>query len=201
MKPVSHQTAALRAEFYLTLFYGMGPDRSLARLPEYASSAGQKDVPSYKTIRRWSAEQKWTERVRALDAEAVARQTVRAIDTAVEINSRHAVLAQARQNVAAQVIRGFQQNPAKLAEVSLGEASRVMSEATKDERMAAGLATERSEIIVGVWTVVIEEIAALFMRVNGLEDAEVRKAEFAHGFDEVAKAHVAGYLSPGREEE
>lgn len=197
----------MRREFWFHLYYGMGSARSLPRVLEYGRSVGIADIPSIKSLRIWSAKFKWGERMAGIDAEIQSRvavaQQVRAVDDQLEINHRQAVLGRAIQQIGARAMDlGFGQNVPRLStDVSLDEAARVIERGAKLERLASGLATERSEMLIGIWSVVVAEIAPLFNRVNAIENPEQRKAEFAHGFDQVMKAHVAGMLSAGREEE
>lgn len=190
-----------RADFVFAIYYGMGPERSLERVAAFGAEMGLRWVPSLKTVKRWSAHYGWQRRVAEMDEKIASRREDAQLSAIEEMNRRQALVGSALQQVGARIVNlrltGDAGAEALLREASLHEAARLVDVGAKLERLSRGAVTERQEIIVSVWTTVVNEIAAIFLQINALDDPELRKREFASSVDDLIERHAAAALIAG----
>lgn len=191
---------ALKAEQFFSLYYALGPNRSLILLRERASSVGLKPRPALSTIKAWSSGFNWQERVVELDAETQRANTAEQVRAIHRMNQDHATIGAAGVQFAAFSLDRMtrQLRLAKACEacgiapldVSAQDTARIMDVFAKWQRLAMGEVTDRTEIAITIWNLIIMEITQLFLAVNIYEDGEKRKREMTLGIDEIVTRHL-----------
>lgn len=178
-----------RADVLFVLYQQAGPARSLVGLHEQAAALGLN--VSVSTLKRYSKQFGWQERLEAIDRAAAEHDDERAAEAVRLMNERQAQLGRSLQGVAATALQSYVRDRGQLDEVRPGEVARLAEAGTKLERLALGEATERQEVVVTVWNVVVRELVPLFASVNALSAPDERAAAFARGLDELVDQHLA----------
>lgn len=192
---------ALQAETWFSLYYALGPNRSLALAIERGAKVGLKPRPALNTIKRWSVAYRWQERVGELDAETGRANTARQLQAIQRMNEDQAAIGGMGVQLAAfslermlrQLRMAEECDKCGLAPLELGaqDVARVMEVFAKWQRLAMGEVTDRSEIAITIWNIIIMEITQLFLAVNIYEDAEQRKREMTLGIDDIVGRHLS----------
>ena len=176
-----------KAEQYFAIYCQLGVARSLKAVRE--ALADMSVSVSHATMERYSKDYEWVRRAAEFDTAVTVRvqerQEERAADGVVLMNTRQAALGRALQGKAAQGLQTLQQDL-----LGAGDVAAMARDGVKIERLAMGEATSRQELAVLVINPVIQEIVALFVRVNDLADPELRKREFAVGADAIIAGHL-----------
>ena len=87
-----------KADLFFFAYYQYGPDRSIARLYSDLKTMGVRTSES--TLKRYSKDYGWQERIAALDAEARQQQNQHAVEDVLAMYKRHTQLGRALQGVA-----------------------------------------------------------------------------------------------------
>jgi hypothetical protein len=114
------------------------------------------------TIKNYSRDYGWGERVRAYDAERAQVVSGIVLEQAVADTVRHAEFGRAMQRLAEQAMTNRLKEP-DAVELTGAEIARLGDIGVKIERMASGLASEKIEIMGGAYRIVIEEIGPLVL--------------------------------------
>jgi hypothetical protein len=192
---------AVQAEQWFSLYYALGPNRSLTLLIERGSKVGLKPRPALNTVKRWSVAYHWQERVANLDAETSRAQTAEQVRAVQRMNEDQAAIgaigvqfaAFALERMLRQLRMAKECEACGLAPLDVGaqDVARVMEVFGKWQRLAMGEVTDRSEIAITIWNIIIMEITQLFLAVNIYEDADQRKREMTLGIDDIVGRHLA----------
>ena len=183
-KMVMQRTEA-RANSLFMVYYQMGQERSLYNLLKLLAGIGQKI--SFNTLKRYSADFHWQDRLLEVDARVQAEREKQAAIQIDDMNKRQAQLGMAMQSLGALSFKSALESRKPLKAV---DAATVTTQGAKLERLARGEVTERREVEVQVYNTVVREIVALFVRVNIIPDSEERKREFAVGADRIIEARL-----------
>lgn len=188
-------SAAARAEPWRLIYLALGPERSLARVSEAAALAGLTSPPSIKTLKRWSADFGWVDAAKEYDRARAAQNTEVILQDAYEIDRRHGSVGRALQQIAMLGIGKLapEQGGVRVlsAEVRPGDVARLAEAGVRIERLSAGLATERTEVLTQVWNTLTVQIVELFLEVNEIGDANARALRFAQGVDAIVEGQLA----------
>lgn len=192
---------AVQAEGWFSLYYALGPNRSLVLAIERGAKVGLKPKPALNTIKRWSVAYRWQERVAELDAETGRANTAHQLQAIQRMNEDQAAIGGMGVQLAAfslermlrQLRMAKECETCGLAPLELGaqDVARVMEVFAKWQRLAMGEVTDRSEIAITIWNIIIMEITQLFLAVNIYEGTEQRKREFTLGVDDIVGRHLA----------
>jgi len=123
------------------VYYDLGPKRSLKLLRDEFRTRGEelgfKRVPSLSTLKRWSTEGHWQDRIYDVEAEAREIERQRRVEEQREMNELHIKTARA-------MLRSAIQRLAKLDPegIDLAWLPAWVREAVKTERLARGEPTE-----------------------------------------------------------
>lgn len=194
----THQ-ADVAAEQFFAIYYALGANRSLATLRQVAPQYGFKR-PALSTLAKYSTRRNWQQRVRELDEQAARQATTDAVASVRKMNEDQAAVggigvqfaAFALERMLRQLRMAKECEACGLAplEVDAGEVARVMDVFAKWQRLGMGEVTDRREIAVTMWNILIQEVMQLFLAVNIYEDPDQRKREFALGFDDTVQRHL-----------
>jgi len=186
-------------EVFFGVYYALGSGRSLEVLRRRALALGMKP-PALSTLKRWSIIDRWQERVAALDAEVRrAGQEDRVLEVQRLNEDQAAIGGMGVQLVAFGLERLMRQVRQAEAcprcgiaplDLDVDEVCRLMDVFAKWQRLALGEVTDRSEIAISIWNIIIMEITQLFLAVNVYEDADQRKREMVLGIDDVVGRHL-----------
>lgn len=196
-KPPWNKTRAEERQRYFFLVYeGMGITRSLARLWGLLRGVGVKI--SLKTLEEYSAKYNWQSAIleRAARQESAEFQGIH--DQVERMTQDH---VRTFQNIGALVTAGIQYYqdeidkrvkagmPASL-EMDLGTLGKLAQTYQYGERLARGLATSKSEVIIEILPPLVKDMFAVFLAVNVItndppELVRKREAEFISRGDQV----------------
>lgn len=174
----------------------MGPVRSLTALSGLVADLGLRISPN--SLKRYSVEYGWQERVRAYDAERQAVEETPAAQV-LRMNERQAALGQSAQDIARQAFAAILGTRGQVEMISPTDAIRLAKDGQQIERLAMGEATSRTEIALQVYAELVTAVAEVFIEANALPDADARARRFALGAQALIEAHAQGYpLSEAR---
>lgn len=181
----ARRTTAFKSRREAMLFsaYFLMQPRSLKLLHKALTAAGVKIGES--TIIRYSAEFKWTERCRELDQQFKETRERRLIDSVAAMNARQVTLGRNMQVVGGTALRFLQGQ-----KLSANEITNLVKQGVQIERLAAGVATSRQEVVRNLQDEVIKELSVLFVKVNVLPDPQERTRQFALGADRVMEGFL-----------
>ena len=149
------------------------------------------------TLENYCREFDWQRRVQEFDASVAISLQESEVDSVTAMHRRQAQAGALAQRVALEgneAYEGEQVLPRAEGSNALGG---LLGRGAKLERLARGEATERPEIVVSVLTHIIEGVAAVFVRVNILQDSDQRAALFAREADHIVDAEIAKLVPPG----
>jgi len=207
MAPVKHprRTARTQAESegYFAVFYAMGPERTLERLARESVGFGLKRK-HLSTIKVWSSQYQWQNRIRTLDEQTSRASMSDHIREVQDMNRTHAVIGSMGVQAAArgleQLIRHIgTEKPCEhcgLAPLKLdaNEISRLMDTFATWQRKALGEATDRTEITITIWNLLTIEVVQAYLATEVYEDPERRKREFMLEYDAIKMRHFGAVL-------
>ena len=124
-------------------YAAMGPSRSLRKLAEKLSQTIPKPSPTIETIKLWSSEHQWQERIKVYDAERIDERRRKHELEIEKMNERHAVIGTSQQ------VRAIKQIEALIEAKAFGSVAAVqlLKLATDLERVARGVETDRTEVV------------------------------------------------------
>lgn len=184
------RAARERADTLFGLYFQLGAERSLRRLHELTETLGINI--SFGTLKRYSTRFGWQERAAELSATAADRQDELSLREVIEMNERQAQLGRTLQGAAASGLQALLRDHERIADVPPSGIARLAEIGARLERLALGEATERQDVLVVVWNVVVREVVALFQDTNELPDPDERAAVFARGVDGIVDRHLIG---------
>lgn len=155
---VKPKSPAETAQFFLPLYLGLGIGRTIRRVHEIVRQVGVR--VSLKTLERYSRDYGWVEAAREFDAKRADEIQHVAIDQIMSNKARQAQLGRLQQETVIQAIANWVKNPT--AQSFSGMAAMADS-GVRNERLAAGEATEIREVLIGVYQVFLVEAANLWM--------------------------------------
>ena len=196
-----------RAELWFAIFIACGTARSLTIALERGAKVVPKPHPSLTTLKRWSVAYRWQERAAELDAEVTRARTGEQVRAVQRMNQDQAAIGAMGVQLAAFGLERLMRQ-VRMAEpcakcgiapldLDADDVSRLMDTFGKWQRLALGEATDRTEIAITIWNIIIMEITQLFLAVNIYEDADQRKREYTMGVDEVVGRHLAALAGKG----
>lgn len=156
--------ATERAGLHFTLHAQMGRGRSLEKLASLLDSAGL-PVP-IGTLKRYSREHGWQQRLLEVDAEAAARSRERAVEAIAAQAERHAQLGRLFQGLAARAADARLRDADSLARVPLSAIARAGLAGAEMERRAVGEQHDRRAVAIGIWNVLTKELLEAFIDLN-----------------------------------
>jgi precorrin-6B methylase 1 len=123
-------------------YAAMGPSRSLRKLAEKLDQIAPKVSPGIETLKLWSSEHRWQERVRLHDAECIEERRQKREAETEAMNSRHALIGTTQQAKAMKQIDEL----IKAQKFGSQAVVQLLKLALDIERLARGDATDRQEI-------------------------------------------------------
>lgn len=186
-----------RSDALFTVYWQMGPERSLEKLLEVCTIAGLRI--SINTLKRYSGKYNWQERLLRMQAEESARREKEAGKLVDDMNRQDAMMAQGIKGLVVAGIRFYQEKIRKSSdirrkigesgdstlEMSLGELVNMAQGAQRIERLARGQATSRTDVWVDIAATVVREFVLIFMAVNEMDNSNERETEFLRLGDEM----------------
>lgn len=172
-----------RAEAFFIEYYEMGPERNLEKLHERVSMMGLKR--SLNTLKRYSADFGWQQRVVELDEkfkaehERAARAKIDKMNESQALDARNMrAIARAGMLSLSNAIKekGF-------LNLSAPDIVKFMEAGTKIERLAMGDVTDRVASYDFAYNVMLLGIAEIFRDVNDIRSPSKRMEEFARRVD------------------
>lgn len=127
-------------------YAAMGPSRSLRKLAEKLHQSSPEASPTIETIKVWSREHNWQERVKPYDAERIEEKRRKQEAEIEAMNQRHALIGTSQQ------AKAIKQIEALIEAKSFGSmaAVQLLKLATDLERLARGVETDRTEVNANV---------------------------------------------------
>jgi hypothetical protein len=190
-----------RAALYFGIYEALGPNRTIRRLYELVQKTGI----SEKTLARYSQDFHWQRKLLATSGEREKKVQLEAVDLVNEMNERQAetfkdLFALVRQGLTFYQAEAAEQARAgiqKGLKMDLADLARLAESAQRGERLARGVATSKTEVIVEVVAPLVKEIMAVFLAVNVItndpsELVNKRQAEFIKRGDAI----LATYYNP-----
>jgi len=169
---------AQKNDYLFGLYYQLGPERSLEKLTDVLAGVGLRT--SLNTVKRYSADFGWQNRVIELDTKAQEQREQEHIQVIEAMNQRQSNIGVAMQGLGANGLRNLQPNL-----LSASEIVSLTREGARMERLAQGEATSRSEIATQVVNRVVIAIVDLFNQVNSIANGDERRRQFALGADQI----------------
>lgn len=183
-----------RARMLLSLYVQMGPRRSLARLHQQLQTFGVR--LSLATLKRYSARYGWQSEIASISAAAREGQRKAAIAELTAMNDRHGQLARALQGAGGSALQRLLGSDARLANLKPGDIARLIELGLKAERQALAEVSDRHEMAVAVWNVVVADVVEIFTEVNAEPDPGMRVRSFARSVDRLVDKRL-GELKRG----
>lgn len=120
----------------------LGPSRSLRKLADRLHQFTPKSPPGIDTLKMWSSEHNWQERVKEFDKEQAEERLRKQQQEIEKMNQEHALLGRT------QALRAVKQIEELIKVQKFGSqaAVQLLKVATDLERLARGAATDRQEI-------------------------------------------------------
>lgn len=198
-----HQVTAQRADALLTVYLGLGTQRTIKAAWDVAGSMGY--TLSLKTVERYSRQFDWQARAAAFDAERRAVEATGIMRTAQQADAAHASLGRLMQTVSQQALEtrlakprakpgdadavdDDADPPVTPAPLTGTEIARLADVGMRNERLALGLATDRREVIMELTNALTFEITTVFQQVLMYVPEDKRPdaaAVYADGLDRV----------------
>ena len=179
--------AEQRAEAWFVTFCGLGPGRSFPKLREIGAAVGLKPVPSLSTFKRWSNGHDWASRVRDYDRQRLLELQEHTQTPVDEMNARQQRIGQLFQTMATRAVSNRGVEGLELeSSTSLATMAR---QGVDIERLAAGEATERTEVMEAALDRFVRDLAEVFIRVNRYPTETQRATEFGVGADALRRSH------------
>lgn len=177
------------------MYLALGGDRSLVRVQELCTAIAPESVPSLRTLKGWSTQFEWVKDAEAFDARRSAQNTEVLLQDTFDIDRRHGQVGRALQQLALLGLNKAapEQGGVRVlgSDVRPGDIARLAEAGVRIERLAAGLATERTEVLVQVWNAITVQVVELFLTVNGIVDENARAVRFAEGIDRIVDDQLA----------
>lgn len=216
---------AERADHFFAIYASLGGERTIAKVHQIATGLGI-DV-GLKTLERYSRDFGWLDRLAAFDAQRQQARMDARLEHAIANDVSHAELGRALQDLARVGVK--ERTALSIPEtegaspigtgLSGTEISRLADVGVRIERLASGQATERREIVIGMWNAIIVDVhATIVAAVEGAEqqlrDIGVTPGDIDHvlstltgrvarGLDGVVENHlrVTGITLTGEDED
>ena len=178
------------ADFCFDVYLTMEPPRSLKRLGELLAEHSIKI--SHTTLREYSRHFGWQKRLS--DAAEIAKRSpvLKAADHLVSMAEKHAENGRIMQYFANTFLSAQLKDGPKKRRVNVGDLARLMVDGSKLERLALGEATDRTEVRLEAFNLVVAQVIDVFTEVAHtyqIPDAAVR--DFAHGAEKVVNQAMA----------
>lgn len=185
-----------RAETFFGIYYEMGAGRSLQKLAELCSKIGLKRALS--TFTRWSVEHGWQNRILEVDSKLQATREASHFAKIQVMNERQAQDARNLQALGRAGMTGLVNIMKQTGQLELGPQDIVtlIREGAKLERLALGEVTDRTEMIVLVYNVMLLGVVEIFKEANLIRDPEERVRMFAQRVDEFRDRKLLILTSP-----
>jgi len=190
-----------RAALFFGIYEALGPTRTLRRLYEICYKTGV----SAKTLENYSRDFHWQRQLLETSGEREKKVQLAAVDLVAEMNERQAatfkdLFALVREGLTFYQAQAAEQVKAGLPQglkMDLSDLARLAESAQRGERLARGVATSKTEVIIEVVAPLVKEIMAVFLAVNIISNdpAEIvskRQAEFIKRGDAI----LATYYNP-----
>jgi len=152
--------AQQRAELCFDLYLTMKPPRSLTELHRRCAGVGLH--LSLNTLKNYSRRYHWQARVAQAQDAAQATELQRNAETLTTVADRHAKEGQTLQQFALSQIKYQMAQDPSAVQVSAGDIARLMTEGIKLERLALGEVTDRSEVRVQAFSLVVAPMIDIF---------------------------------------
>lgn len=184
--PTTRQTREQRASVFFALYAPIAPNRSIEALQAICTTLGLR--VSLRTLKAYSVDYHWQDRVAGLDAERKSLEDSPAGRVA-RMNERQAHAGEVLTELA---LEGASKLKGREAEFSPQDVARLLRDGTHAWRLALGEATSRTEVEIKVYSELVEAIALVFLEANPLPTEEGRARRFALGAQALIEAHMAG---------
>ena len=184
-----------KADLIFAVYYQGGPDRSIRRL--HSDLKTMEVRISESTLKRYSKEYGWQERIAALDAEVNQQQNQRNVEGVLAMNERHTQLAQALQGAAGSALRQLLANDSRLGGLKASDIVRLLDLGLRAERSAVGASSDRREIATEIWNDVVTSVVKLFNEINKEPESDMRAERFALRIDRLVDERLAEVAEKG----
>ena len=188
---VRRQRTREKADAIFTIYWQMGPERSLNKLADLCRMVGIKTSNS--SIKRWSQYYDWQRRILGLERQMREQREVKAIEEVAEMNTRHVRLAQGMLKMAyagiLQFHRAIQHSADGTLKMDIDDIVKLYRTAQVGERLARGEATSRVEVWLDVVETVVKEFGLIFMAVNKISDQVKRQDEYIRLSDDMIRRY------------
>jgi len=180
-----------KSDAIFTLYWQMGPERSLSKLVKLCTMVGIRTAES--TIKRWSQRHEWQRRILELDRKVREEREARAIEEVTDMNTRHVKIAQGMLRMAyagiLQFHKAIQQSEDGALKMTVDDIVKLYRAAQTGERLARGEATSRVEVWVDILETVVREFGLIFMAVNEVAAKEEREQEYIRLSDDMLRRY------------
>jgi hypothetical protein len=176
-----------RAALYFGIYLAMGGTRTIHSLWELVRRTGVTE----KTLERYSADFSWQRQLLETAGEREKKVQLESADLVAEMNERQATTFKDLFSLVRFGLDHYQSLVAEQNKVGLpkglkmdvADLARLAESAQRGERLARGVATSKTEVIIEVVAPLVKEIMAVFLAVNVItnDPADVvnkRQAEF-----------------------
>ena len=176
-----------RSALFFGLYEALGPTRTIRRLWELCRRTGI----SEKTLERYSQDFHWQRQLLETAGEREKKVQLESADLVAEMNERQATTFKDLFTLVRFGLNHYQSLVAEQSKAGLpkglkmdvADLARLAESAQRGERLARGVATSKTEVIIEVVAPLVKEIMAVFLAVNVItnDPAEMvnkRQAEF-----------------------
>ena len=148
---------------------------------------------SLATIKRYSVQFNWRQRLAELDGEARKRQREQDVAETMAMHDRHAQLGRAMQGAAGSALQRLLANGARLSGLKAAEIARLIDLGLRAERSAVGVSSDRREIATEIWNDVVTTAVRLFLDINDEPDPHTRARLVLRRLDRIIDQRLAQY--------
>ncbi len=192
-----------KADILFTMYYQLGPERSLERLHEICTKVGLRGA-ALSTLKDYSSRFDWQRRLLELTVRERENKETDALHAIERMNDQHVKVNQGLLSLA---VAGIQYHNQQLErnraaglqanlKLSIRDIVRLVSQAQTGERLARGQATSRTEVMVEVIGTFVHEFALIFIAVNEIADPAERKREYIRRSDEMLREYYSTLTGP-----
>lgn len=176
------------SDVLFAFYYELGPDRSLAALVAHLLNLGVRI--SLSTLKRYSAQDHWIERVAELDDRAARRLEGGNLKAKLALHDRQGQLARALQGAGGAALQQLISDQSRLQDMKPADIARLLELGMRTEREATVGSNDRRRLAMSMANLVTQEVVALFERVNSITDEGNRARSFATGLDALVDEHL-----------
>lgn len=185
---MSSSSFIARANMAYALYVSLGPGRTLAALAEALKAAG---VPiSLSTLKRYSTQFHWSERLAEAGARAAAQQDQHAVDDMAAILARHRDFARAMTGAGGEGLSRLLKDPQRLAAMKPTEIVNLLLAGMRLELEATSASVDRKDVALSFANLVTTKVVELYQEIASEPDPELRAQQFAVGLDALVDQHL-----------